>query len=247
MTTTGQLLPDAMLERVGADLDRVVQVIRNYRNPLSRRARLRALARSSDFDHIRADKECAITLRALSTGFAAQCVTHDVESEGHWPTAAEARHDFLCDRGRRWSFIIHHRDDCERPRMIDLTGLWEEARSTVQNGGFLPSTGQMDLIALYRYVDEDVRIPLQITAYPLPGSQHRELEAHPAATALPGLRGQVALPDADSDAYLVVIHAEDEDPDLRLASTPFSPADPQATSAYDHDGVTYLRMGYVVL
>lgn len=246
MTTRSSTVPDVMLEGVAKDLDRALQTMRNCLNPHSRRARLRALARESDFDNIAVDRECAIAIRELPIGIRAECVTHGVESEGHWPTAAEAQQDFLCDRGRRWNFLIHHRDDCERPRLVDLTGLWEEARSIVQNGGFVPSTGEVDLIALYRYIDNDVRIPLEIKAIRLPASEQRALEAHPAAAALTDARDQVALHDVDTELYLVVIHAEDEDPDLRLSTMPFSPADREATSAYGGDGVTYLRMGYVV-
>lgn len=243
MTHSGSTEPAAMLERVGTDLERVLQTIKDYLSPLSRRSRLRALACEADFHHIRGEKDCDIAVGKSALGYYAECRTHDVRPEGHWRSAAAAQQEFLCDRGKRWNFIIHHRDDCERPRMVDLTELWEEVRSIVQNGGYVPSTGEMDLIALYRYTDTDVRIPLEIKAFPLRGLQQRELEAA-GVNALPGPQAQVDLPVEESEVFLVVVHAEDEEPDLRLSSVPFSPADPQVTSAYDGDHVTYLRMAY---
>jgi hypothetical protein len=31
---------------------------------------------------------------------------------------------FRCDRGRRWTFILHWLDDQPRPSMVDLSGLY---------------------------------------------------------------------------------------------------------------------------
>lgn len=230
MSNSDLNLPTGLLDRIGTDLERVSKWIKGYLDPESRREHLRALARESDFDHIRADQRCEIATSGGPAGcYYAACVTHDVESEDHWRTTSEARQYFLCDRGRRWNFIIHHRDDHVRPRMLDLTELAAEVRCLVENGGVVPSTGEEDLIALYRYVDDDVRIPLEITQIPLP-----EGGSVAPARWRPDLR--------DANRYLVVVHAEGEEPNLTLPSALPSPANHEATSGYDVHYVTYLQM-----
>lgn len=225
-------LTDALLDCLGEDLEGVLDRIKQYRDGRNERERLRKLARTSDFDHITGDRPCNIVTLNFPIGFLAKCVTHNVESERHWSSAVEARQDFLCDAGRRWNFIFHHRDDVQRPRMLDLTGLWDEVPSLVQNGGVLPSTGETDLVALYRYVDDDVRIPLQITAHQLPREDQLAIEAPVEGTEVPTTwPGRLVVRGAKTDRFLVVVHAVDEEPNLFLQSLPYSAEDPEATSA----------------
>lgn len=212
-----------------------------------RRVQLRALALASDFNHIRADQKCRVAIKKFPIGYLAECVTHNVESDRHWRDGDEARQEFLCDRGRRWMFIVHHRDDSMPPRLVDLTDLWEEIRSYVQNDGVLQSTGQDDLMAVYRYTDTDRRIPLEFRVYPLPRLNWLPPDPYVMTESL-GCYGQMTMPDADTDRYLVVIHAEGEEPDLDslVPWLPLSPDDDEVTGAYSRDGVTYLRMAYTV-
>ncbi|MEU7480493.1 hypothetical protein AB0A63_31260 [Lentzea sp. NPDC042327] len=237
-----------MIEEIGDDLERIQKKISLYRDPGAERKRVRRLcwdlARTADFEHDRADQPCSIAIsERRAGGYTAACSTHDVDSESLWDTEREARQDFLCDRGRRWSFIIHHRDDHVRPRMLDLTELWDEVRSVVQNGGTVPSTGEVDLIALYRYIDDDVRLPLEIKAIPLLHPVvHLALE-HGGTAESPQATDYVTAPG--NEQFLVVVHAADEEPDLQLSSVPFSGSDSQVTSAYDRDTATYLRMAFV--
>jgi hypothetical protein len=52
------------------------------------------------------------------------CRAHDCEQEDSYPSEAQAREMFRCDRGRSWTFILHWSDDQPRPSMVDLSGLY---------------------------------------------------------------------------------------------------------------------------
>jgi adenylate kinase family enzyme len=235
--------------------DRREQRQRRLDEERERRERMRRLAREADFDQLNTDRPCRPVFNQLPAGWRAECPVHYCEADLLFHSEHEARETFICDRGRRWVFILHHRDDHVRPEMLDLTELWREIAAFIQNEGMVPSSGftEVDLLALYRYTDTDVRIPLEVQVMALsPGFTDGAAATQPALPAGPAApqaqlveRAGAELVD-EVERFLVVVHAEGEALDLLDVLRSATAVGVSKDDPYAEDGVTYLRRIYTV-
>lgn len=107
------------------------------------------------------DQQCTVEVRGNDNhGYWAECTTHYCETDHRSDSEKLARHEFRCDLGRIWRFIVHHTNDDPGPVMVDLTSLPEEIRQHMQNeyaGNGLTPGGYPDLLTLWLYKDGELR------------------------------------------------------------------------------------------
>ncbi|WP_158892721.1 hypothetical protein [Amycolatopsis anabasis] len=111
------------------------------------------------------DRACELATTPVQGGlFTTACRVHDCDSECNYSSEDEAEQRFRCDRGQRWRFIVHHRDDCPPPIMVGLSGLYEEVSTSVQNTAIRPDSG--DILVLWRYLLDGTceRLRLRVSA-----------------------------------------------------------------------------------
>jgi len=100
------------------------------------------------------NQACSITTREWGTRgrWNVECATHQCQARNSYRDEPSAREAFVCDRGHRWLFIVHHLDDHVPPDLTDLTGLVEVIRAHLQN----EALGMPGLLTVLRYQDASV-------------------------------------------------------------------------------------------
>jgi hypothetical protein len=119
-------------------------------------------AAAADFDHPRRQDDCEVLVNPTgphTRWWTAQCVIHDCRTEVTYVSAAEADEGFRCDLGRRWRFVIHHRDDWPTgPVMTDLSDLYRHVRNYVCRE---VDGDRSDRLVLWRYLLDGSCQPLE--------------------------------------------------------------------------------------
>lgn len=219
----------------------------------SSRDRALRLGGAHDFPGEPGSGPCHIKVEQIPIGFMATCGAHHTETDTRWKTEKEARESFVCDKGNWWSFVVHNRNAWPPlPVMVDLTGLWSEIGSFIQNAVLgHPNAdffGGEDEMLLYRYLHTDGLLELTVTAFLLPRLPRPEVEPEPDEHSVVE-NGVVMLAGVDTDRYLVVVHpagVSARPPQLEITSAGEPGADSGGADFYEIDGVTYLYKVYAV-
>lgn len=109
----------------------------------------------ADFEHPDAALPCRTevirTTAHAEARYVALCATHDCGPSVGRPTEVEAEAMMRCDLGRRWFFLVLHRDDHTTPEIVDLPRLWDLVRSLGMEDFSDEEGSCCDLLVIYRF------------------------------------------------------------------------------------------------
>ena len=108
-------------------------------------------------------------LEVTGSGFCAvRCKTHGVEDTLDAADAETALRRFYCDRGRRWTFLVHrtiHKED-HGPRLVTLSELVGEIRHWLEDdrvGGHPLGSAVEQILTVRRYLSQAcMQVPLDV-------------------------------------------------------------------------------------
>jgi hypothetical protein len=119
----------------------------------------------------------ACELEVTGTEFrTVRCKTHDVADTLDAADAETALRRFHCDRGRRWTFLVHrtiHKED-HGPRLMTLSELVGEIRYWLEDdhaGGYTLGSAVEQILTVRRYLPQAcMHVPLDVRITALSGS-----------------------------------------------------------------------------